>query len=491
MMLNKINNNIMSNNDSIKIENITCVICLTEFSSIKKLIRIPCKRGCSSESGYCHPKCLYEWIQSRRWKGEECYCPLCRGELNNLDQLSQYVSNILSQTSIPKPLQIQSSIETRKRFVCLPLSINAGIIRCYIRVRKSIGMDGMKDIISSKMINYDLYYQSTKYLDGSFLPKLEYPRRNDTFLLTAKNYEIFSSSFRISLDIEKKDFNINENTSSLSLSSSSSSHSSSVIAVLNGSTLGTEYSLLSTSNCVGFASDETTSSKNNELVGIAYKLNLLNKDPKSIRVCFPTLSASSNNNSDNNKEEEEDDECREWKMNEYKSSSKSDSLASKAKSILSTNIASNITQSHERQFNMAYSRNGVVNKDNNNSNSNNAKSQTLNFSRRTVIPSTNNFQLLVSGEEKNALSINSDDDSGIIDQQMMERVLNGESCREVLETQQLNNITNASNFHIQFGKIIEEQNGVSVYCMDVQYPFSILQSFGICLSAIDRKFSAS
>ena len=69
LLLQKMSEEITQFNNILYKENDGCVICLDNFKTDEKIIKLPCNH-------IYHPECIQEWLKNN------ITCPLCRNELS-------------------------------------------------------------------------------------------------------------------------------------------------------------------------------------------------------------------------------------------------------------------------------------------------------------------------------------------------------------------------------------------------------------------------
>jgi len=210
-----------------------CLICLGKFTEKRPSVPIPCLKHCNLAP--VHAKCIYEWKEQKKGAGT---CPLCRSELGYIDYQP------------PDLLKLNSLVifGYRKQFAMSPLPKEAGMLRCYVKLRNGV---------FGSPVHYELWVQAPTTLAYPLgaLPDQESPRKGDRFLMAGqKRLTAWGTSvIDFTLDPNAKDFN---------------SNSYNYIGSVSGNFAGTEFT-------VNAPYKEGRYTKQRELASIAYAQNRL------------------------------------------------------------------------------------------------------------------------------------------------------------------------------------------------------------------------
>uniref|UniRef100_A0A7S3PR58 RING-type domain-containing protein n=1 Tax=Aplanochytrium stocchinoi TaxID=215587 RepID=A0A7S3PR58_9STRA len=449
-----------------------CLICMEPFSKKHPPIRIPCTKECNSTP--VHAKCIYEWRECQAGKGVGS-CPLCRSPLNRVTYLPPDIIRSARFTRFGP----------RRHFLVHPVPREAGVVRCYIRAVRS-------GLFSN--ISYELFLQAPttlKYPLGP-LPDRSGPREGDRLLAVARKRLTTWGCAQLDMSMNP------------SHCSDTQDVTSSYLGCVQSTFSGLEHSILAPHRC-----------KNGKVVmcelgSVRYTQNRIRSTvgPRRVQVCLPSVrrvyEEVENNSSQTNynpvvdnapviiptplpgqiweqqgsakvttaggEEEElfgEDNNMGDGDVSEseYDSDNEKDEaeMKQKAKARWATQVY-NSSNGKETLANLL-----KLGSDNNSSSKvlfarnkepywlDAIQAYSLDFQGRVTLPSNKNFQLLME---------NSPDVDG-------------------------NTATDKQyDIALQFGKVGDNQ-AVEMYTMDVQWPLSPVQAFGICLSACDRKLLCS
>lgn len=413
-----------------------CIICMDTFTLLKPKRRIPCQSGCKDTKNYVHDTCLYNWYSAQAGQGLKPSCPLCRGELRRVER-----PPILS---LPSSKQLSKSEPIRNMFVKRPLPKSAGVVRCYMRVKKATTMGGSN--------SYQLFLQSLYPEFGSKqIPDVEDEDDDDIFLLSAYRSSSISINRSFSIYNQRK-YSANQN---------------SLVAQLQAGFFGLNYSLVVPSI------DKLGKTKFVESLGVSFKNGVCKttKGPRRMKVVLPSpeleemtigsetiesdkalfeardlwISPLGNIGSDNfskikNIKHPYLDTAK-GLSESFPTSSPQEQGSFAASSVFTS--PSNAVNNDIPQIRILSSVMPTVSAD--------GTSFELDFGGRVTRGSAKNFQLVFDD------SADDDDKSSII---------------------------------LQFGRTANEYD-IAIYTMDVQWPFSIVQAFGVCLAMCDRKISIS
>lgn len=443
-----------SNNDSHSHEPQPCIICYGGFSAKRPPVLIPCAGKCNDAP--VHAKCIFEWKETKRpFTLSPSSCPLCRGPLTEMDYTP------------PDPLRSESLVRfsARKSFVSRPVPRTAGMVRCYIRAVRE------DSVIFGKSTRYEMYLQAppkVRYPHGE-LPGSSSPVVGDVLLMVARKRTLkqgacFHSVVDISLDQTGRDFD---------------RKGSNFVGCVKSSFSGLEHTILAPFNTQPRDSDGLGIRRHRhrnggylELGSVRYTQNRVGRSvgPRRMQVCVPQVGECSTMDEDpaeiaaieaekaaaaaalfadsdffsrtdvlhEEDDEEEDDEEHPWSTNVYrpvKTAETMRQLLRKGQPMVDHTdelLYGTNKQPYWLDSIQAYS---------------------LDFAGRVTLPSNKNFQLCLEGLATPGVT--------------------------VPEVDSTNEIT------LQFGKVHE--GPVEVYTLDLQWPLSPVQAFGICLTASIQK----
>uniref|UniRef100_A0A7S3V0C3 RING-type domain-containing protein n=1 Tax=Aplanochytrium stocchinoi TaxID=215587 RepID=A0A7S3V0C3_9STRA len=406
-----------------------CFICMGSFTRKNPPITTPCMNVCNNTP--LHAKCIFEW--SERQKSSPS-CPLCRGPLGKV--------------SYTPPDLLRSNLffmfGFRKAFITLPVPRNVGIVRCYLKAERST----IRGRVGNGQIVWKMYLQAPPKLRYPLGPKpgVESPVEGDQLLLIARKRK-FTHSRRLgsiidmTLDAKGKDFNRRGVNYVGSVRSSVLGLEHAVVAPVHEATIPRRGNRVS---CVGLGHVKYTQNRVGRAVG-----------PRRMQLSLPTVSRTGTQNSNNellyhdvvssnvNLEEDEDSDADNSEDDNTENSSlpKWTTKAwrpTKSKRLKKLLRSGNHQNVEDKSVIFASNREPYWLEQIN--------AYSLDFQGRVTLPSNKNFQL-VSEERPNDVVL-------------------------------------------QFGKVVETGK-VEIYTLDLQWPFSPLQAFGICLSACDRKLACA
>jgi len=350
-------------------------------------------------------------------------CPLCRGELGEIEYIPR--DRIGSH--------LFSDVNVRKDFLTHPVPKGLGPLRCYVRTVKCGYLN--------RSTRYELYLQAPttlKYPLGP-LPNIMGPKPGDILLAVSHKYVSRWGCAQLDVTMEKE---------------AQGPSSSGTIATMYSSFTGLEHSI------VGVQQTENGTSCMSELGAIRYTQNRIGKavGPRRIHVCFPNIVQTNNKDQvvpasarplpqvfhgpgvSHPVEEEDDEEEEQVEIESYatlvhKPVVKEDSLCAKlrdnGKRAKEDKTEKCLFGSNRTPYWLP-----AIN------------AFSLDFGGRVTLPSNKNFQLVVNENEQAS---------------------QGET-----------------DVSLQFGKVGETEEG-EVFTMDVAFPLSPLQAFGVCLSSCDHK----
>mmetsp|Transcript_23970 Transcript_23970/g.42250 ORF Transcript_23970/g.42250 Transcript_23970/m.42250 type:complete len:561 (-) Transcript_23970:103-1785(-) len=457
----------------------TCFICMGAFTRKHPAMAVPCQNRCNKSP--VHGKCIYEWSETKQSRVDASSCPLCRGPLENIaykprDKIGSHRFG---------------NFDARREFLLHPVPQRAGVVRCFVRA--------VRQNYLRTSTRYELYLQAPTTLEYPLgpLPSLGEPRPGDVLLAVShKHINKFSCThLDITMDTEGRDFSF---------------PSPNYLGSVYSSFTGLEHTIVAPSR-----DPETGKFTTCELGAIRYTQNRIdhNVGPRRINVCFPRVvktvdlnehqeqqhlqeqrqrnaislndvvphpapetaayemphktghlrsnnddydtanNGNDNFNYNNNLNKDTDDEDDEvypgngnrrrspsWSTMAYKPEKKTESLWA----ILRAASQSEPPASNEDYLfgcNKTPYWLPAIN------------AFSLDFGGRVTLPSNKNFQLIMNTEDKSTPTTNE----------------------------------GAGPVSLQFGKIAESDD-LEVFTLDVAFPLSPVQAFGVALSACDRKF---
>ncbi|GBG28082.1 Tubby protein-like [Hondaea fermentalgiana] len=443
-----------------------CIICYGGFSAKRPPVRIPCESNCNDAP--VHAKCIFEWKETKRpFTLSPSSCPLCRGALSEMDYTP------------PDPLHTASLVRFsyRKSFVSRPVPRTAGMVRCYIRAVRE------DTVLFGKSIRYEMYLQAppkVRYPHGD-LPTSSSPVVGDVLLMVARKRSLkqgscFNSIVDMSLDQAGEDFD---------------RKGANFVGCVKSSFSGLEHTVLAPfSTQPSTASSESHRSQRQhrsgapgflELGSVRYTQNRIGRSvgPRRMQVCVPMVGAAAASSMDDVMDEHLDiaEETAAAKaaaadhelpplisssfanMNVLEEDDDDDDEEEEERPW-ATNVYRPVKSADTMRQTLRRGQTGVVNSDALLFGSNkqpywldSIQAYSLDFAGRVTLPSNKNFQLCLQGEPSPGTTIPEPDGS--------------------------NEIT------LQFGKVHE--GAVEVYTLDLQWPLSPVQAFGICLTASIQK----
>ena len=434
-----------------------CLICMDPFSEEFPASQIPCKKQCNSAP--VHEKCIYEWQEFQPGKSVVS-CPLCRSKLY---PISYFPPDVIRSVTF-------SDFCSRKSFLLHPVPREAGVVRCYINaVRTGFFSVGA----------YELYLQAPttlKYPLGP-LPDNSGPREGDRLLAVARKQVTAWGCAQLDMSMDTKGVDFDD-------------LSENYLGCVQSSFSGLDHNIL----VPQLLKDGRASMC--ELGAVRYTQNRIRSTvgPRRVQVCLPAIKQVANSRSprqerrapmiipaplpgscqyrrmrDSNIHQPakcepevvgEDTSSAESGDEKQKCGAEADKWASKVhisserKESLAQILKRGPDHSHDARDEVMFAKNkepywlDAI------------QAYSLDFQGRVTLPSNKNFQLLM---ENGPL----EDDC---------------ATREPLGSK--------SEIVLQFGKV-EDNLVLEMYTMDVQWPLSPLQAFGICLSACDRKLLLS
>ena len=428
----------------------TCFICLRGFSQRRPSMRLPCAARCNEAP--VHARCIWEW--SERASAGGASCPLCRGSLTAIDY---------TPVDVLGSARLCASVEHRRDFVLRPVPPEAGMVQMYIRV------------VSPRWFGFPAY---ELFLERPSIPP-RYPygdlplplgkRAGDCFLLRAHKYmdRALRGRLVMSLDAHAPDGRASlteENT----------------VAVLESTFAGLEHVL------VDMCTDRASSEGKPALACVRYFQNRvgLGVGPRRMQVALPPVAvdqasgvllanARTSDGSEVGDDAEEDDDIdvddphpsRSWSVAPcagaslqqalYRGTSiavaSSSSLPSAAGGLAGSSggarqpaladcsISPHMSQLVASESNVVAENRPPVWLDD-------LSAYSLDFKGRVTLASNKNFQLVTEFEPE---------------------------------------IT-----RMQFGKVFEDDD-LTLYTMDIQFPLSPLQAFAIAISSSERKLGCA
>jgi len=446
--------------DSLR-EKRACIICFGGFPAKRPATTIPCAKQCNSAP--VHEKCIYEWKETRKSSnGGSSSCPLCRGALLEMNYTP------------PDPLDSASlgdDFRLRKSFVSRPIPQNAGVVRCYVRaIRDDSALFG-------KSIRYEFFLQAPhkmRYPHGP-LPSQDSPAERDILLMVARKRGItrgacFNSIVDITMDRQGQNFDRKSHDFVGCVKSSFSGLEHTILAPYNlkmpvlvpsaggdhgASPTDDEGSIdVGTDHVISGSSTSGNSAVNGkkkrtltylELGSVRYTQNRIGRSvgPRRMQACVPRVHAddetgtSGNSSSKEDDNEDEEDE-RKWCTQVYRPAKSAETmrhLLRKGPAVIKGMDC--LLYGYNKQ---PYWLDSI-------------QAFSLDFHGRVTLPSNKNFQLVLEGAAA----------PGYV----------------------LPSLNNPSDVVLQFGKVHE--GPIEVYTLDVQWPLSPLQAFGICITASIQK----
>jgi hypothetical protein len=426
-----------------------CFICLQRFTAKRPALPIPCTKGCNLAP--VHAKCIYEWKEQKQGSGT---CPLCRSELGPVDY---------SPPDVLKLSLLDHSLEARKDFLTKPLVSEAGTVRFYVRVRN--GLFGSPN-------TYEMYMQAPttlRYPAGD-LPEST-PAPGDVLLMVGrKKYTRWGNTY-VELQLRSIAQQRGKRTKNVEL-----------MGMVKSNMAGLEHVLVVPTQDNVHGSNATT---NREIVAVQYTQNRVGSQsgPRQMSVVVPPLrpisasdgptspsaaagtgvggvlpappplsnagvsvaqvelcpSGSANPMYDSDDDDDDDDDDAEpqrYVTEAHRALSKDTSLSAVLKQ------QNKDTPSEKMSFVFGRNKEPYWLES--------IRAYSLDFQGRVTLPSNKNFQLEMD--------------------------------------------TNREAVAMQFGKVVSTDDGASscaVYSMDVAWPLSPLQAFGIAVSSCDRKLACA
>lgn len=355
-------------------------------------------------------------------------CPLCRSRLGEIEYTP------------PDLLRSQQLVMfgCRKAFITLPLPRNVGIVRCFI-IAEQVGGNGLRKTV------WSCYLQAPpklRYPSGP-RPDAQSPKQDDRLLLVARKRGRIRKRIDITLDESGKDFRRG---------------SVQYVGSLLSSALGLEHTIVAPFRETN--STRKTSQKAFIQLGfIKYTQNRIGRavGPRRMEIALPNVSRPSyqenapqvhyhdvisspsslsfdsaeDSDDDATCESQNVDEAKKWTTKVHRPANRTQTLRSLLArgSEAMMNDKSVIYGSNVEPYWLEQ-----------------IGAYSLDFQGRVTLPSNKNFQFVA-----------------------------GNRTNEII---------------LQFGKVISLKNK-EIYTMDVQWPLSPLQAFGICLSACDRKLACA
>ena len=355
-------------------------------------------------------------------------CPLCRSKLGEVEYTP------------PDLLRSQQLVMfgCRKAFITLPLPRKVGIVRCFL-IAEQVGRQGLRHTV------WKLYLQAPpklRYPSGP-RPDTDSPKEGDRLLLVARKRGKLRRRIDITLDEEGKDFRRS---------------SVQYVGSLVSSTLGLEHSIVAPFRETN-STRKTSRNAYIQLGFVKYTQNRIGRSvgPRRMELALPNVSRPSYNENappvfyhdavsspsslsfDSAEESDDETSCESQVVDETKKwTTKVHRPANRTQTLRS--LLSRGSEAMLGDTSIIYGSNvepywleqiGAY---------------SLDFQGRVTLPSNKNFQL-VAGNRTNDIIL-------------------------------------------QFGKVISLQSK-EIYTMDVQWPLSPLQAFGICLSACNRKLACA
>ena len=355
-------------------------------------------------------------------------CPLCRSKLGEVDYTP------------PDLLRSQQLVMfgCRKAFITLPLPRRVGIVRCFI-IAEQVGRKGLRKTI------WKCYLQAPpklRYPSGP-RPDADSPKEDDRLLLVARKRGTLRKRIDITLDEHGRDFR---------------KQSVQYVGSLLSSPLGLEHTIVAPFRETN-ATRKSSQKAYIQLGFVRYTQNRIGRavGPRRMEIALPNVSrpsyqensppvyyheavsSSSSLSFDSTEDSDDDTSCESQSVDDSKKwTTKVHRPANRTQTLRSL-----LARGAEAMINdktIIYGSNvepywleqiGAY---------------SLDFQGRVTLPSNKNFQL-VAGNRTNDIIL-------------------------------------------QFGKVTSLKNK-EIYTMDVQWPLSPLQAFGICLSACDRKLACA
>lgn len=432
-----------------------CLICMDPFTKEFPASQIPCRKKCNSAP--VHEKCIYEWQEFQPGKSVVS-CPLCRSKLF---PISYFPPDVIRSVTF-------NDFRTRKSFLLHPVPREAGVVRCYINaVRTGFFSVGA----------YELYLQAPttlKYPLGP-LPDHSGPRDGDRLLAVARKQVTAWGCAQLDMSMDTKGIDFDD-------------LSDNYLGCVQSSFSGLEHSILVPH------SREDGSVSMCELGAVRYTQNRIRSTvgPRRVQVCLPAIKKVGGGAKSSKHAPmiipaplPGSRQYRLMRDVSVHQASKRDTelvgenvqsplvgAGQQPRGSAATKWATKVYSSGEREETLSqvlkrgleYSqdmRDEVMFAKNKEPYWLDAiQAYSLDFQGRVTLPSNKNFQLLMENgplEEGGESNAPADPKSEIV---------------------------------LQFGKV-EDNLVLEMYTMDVQWPLSPLQAFGVCLSACDRKLLLS
>jgi hypothetical protein len=419
-----------------------CFICLQRFSDKRPALLIPCTKECNLAP--VHAKCIYEWKEQKQGSGT---CPLCRSELGHVEY---------TPPDVLKLSLLDHSLEARKDFITKPLVSEAGTVRFYVRVRN--GLFGSPN-------SYELYMQAPttlRYPAGD-LPEAS-PMPGDMLLMVGrKKYTRWGNTY---VEIQLRSI----------MKPSGRSNNVEVMGMVKSNMSGLEHTLVVPTQDNVHGSNAMT---NREVAAIHYTQNRVGalSGPRQMNVILPPVRAltedstsptggslpappalSSNglsavrvdlcptgssggsgmmyDSEDDDDDDDDDAEPQRYVTVAHRALSKDTSMSSILKQQDKDKPRDKISFLFGRNKEPYWLES--------------IRAYSLDFQGRVTLPSNKNFQLEMD--------------------------------------------TNREAVSLQFGKVVSADDGATshaVYTLDVAWPLSPIQAFGIAISSCDRKLACA
>jgi len=447
--------------EAVKTHKQTCIICYGSFTRKHPQIAMPCEARCNTAP--VHTKCIFEWIQTRS-NGPEIHtanCPLCRGPLKPIVYVPQ------------DPLHMNRLVqdEYRRRFCLRPVPRSAGVVCAYLRVIR----------VPAKLGGYTTQYEMvlqaanpSRYPNGP-MPPTDGESHSDHTLMVARRRPKLGSMLApvvdISLDTSRQDFDPN-----------SKNH----VGVVSSSSSGLVHSIFApnTSEVAPIRRRASAFSRNRqrlyEVGAVKYTQNRVGRNvgPRRMQVALPKVChdayqglsgppqsgatpavapdvAQPPNNltpselclERGESLDEEDEEEPAWATRAYRPAKSSQTMRRLLRRDPNkvANSAELVHGANKQPYWLAT-----------------IQAFSLDFSGRVTLPSNKNFQLVLEGDPA--------------------MPMDGHEPIVVP--------TSGPEIHLQFGKT-HASPWLEVYTLDLRWPMSPLQAFGIAISACVRKLAVA
>lgn len=425
-----------------------CLICMDPFTDEFPASQIPCKKRCNSAP--VHEKCIYEWQEFQPGKSVVS-CPLCRSKLYPISYLPPDAirSNTLSDFS------------TRKSFLLHPVPREAGVVRCYINaVRTGFFSVGA----------YELYLQAPTTLEYPLgpLPDHAGPREGDRLLAVARKQVTAWGCAQLDMSMDTKGVDFDD-------------RSKNYLGCVQSSFSGLDHSIQ-----VPHVTKDGRASMC-DLAAVRYTQNRIRSTvgPRRVQVCLPAIKKVKHGTTPtemraplviptplpgsrqyrrlqagrSGKAKERDELIGESGATSASTPcSGGEKWASKVYGNEHETLAQVLKRGVEHSQDVRDQVMFAKNKDPYWLEA--IQAYSLDFQGRVTLPSNKNFQLLM------------------------------ENCPVEDDYTETASPSPRPEVVLQFGKV-EDNLVLEMYTMDVQWPLSPLQAFGICLSACDRKLLLS